>query len=151
LGFANMFTTSSSIVLVVLALAACGRSEPSGVLDHSDAAKALENRNWMDLWPTSDREPLHVYRFTPAMGGGVYQDRTLFAGQFELFTYEIGKGVVKIHWPHTDDREDLKFRIERVSGPEPFDLKLTLEKPLHGPSILFGRSSETSASLRIER
>lgn len=104
----------------------------------------------MDLWPTSDREPLHVYRFTPAMGGGVYQDRTLFAGHFELFNYEIGEGVINIRWPHTKEKEAASFRIERVKGPEPFDLRLTFEGNLRGPSVFYGRSSETSASLFIQ-
>ncbi len=124
------------------------------VLSSKDAAKALENRNWMDQWPTDDREGLHVYRFTPSMGGGVYQDRTLFAGQFELFNYdvggdvggELGEGRLSIRWPHTKETENLSFTIHKVKGPKPFDLKLTLEGNLRGPSVFFGRSVEGADS-----
>ncbi len=143
------------LLLTVLAIAvavSCGTSHDAKLSD-TEAKEVLENRNWMDVWPTSDREPLHVYRFTPAMGGGVYQDRTLYAGAFELFNYEIGvpnTDVVRIRWPHTKDVEQLKFSIEAVKGPEPFDLRLKFDGNLRGPSVFYGRQSETSASLRIE-
>lgn len=136
-----------SFALGCALLLACQSDSSSKRLSTQDAAKALENRNWMDLWPTGDREGLHVYRLTPSMGGGVYQDRTLYAGDFELFTYEIGNGVLEIDWPHTKQRESIPFRIERVDGPEPFDLKLTFENNLRGPPVFYGRSSETSATL----
>lgn len=138
-----------TFALLMIAAVGCSSSDGSKKLSASDAAALLENRNWMDLWPESDREQLHVYRFTPAMGGGVFQDRTLFAGHFELFTYRVGDGELHIEWPHTKQRETLPFAIESVDGPEPFDLRLTLPDNLRGPSVYYGRRSETSASLVI--
>ena len=38
--------------------------------------------------PETERDQLHVYRFVPSMGGGVFQDRTIFKGTFELFKFE---------------------------------------------------------------
>ena len=138
--------------LVLLALVfGCSSSNSATTLSASDAAGLLENRNWMDLWPESDRQHLHVYRFTPQMGGGVFQDRTLFAGHFELFIYRVGEGELHIEWPHTKERETLKFTIESVDGPEPFDLKLNLPENLRGPAVYYGRRSETEASLFISR
>jgi len=80
------------------------------------------------------------------MGGGVYQDRTLFIGRFELFTYELGDDTVTIHWPDRRTRERVHYRIERVDGPEPFDLRLTLEGTVMGPRVFYGRSAETASS-----
>ena len=134
----------------LLVIAACSSSPQERKLSAKEAASLLENRNWMDAWPESDREHLHVYRFTPAMGGGVFQDRTLFAGHFELFMYRVGEGELHIEWPHTRERETLELTIEEVKGPEPFDLKLTLPNNLRGPSVYYGRRAETSASLFIE-
>ncbi|HYU15954.1 MAG TPA: hypothetical protein VEL05_07785, partial [Candidatus Acidoferrum sp.] len=124
-----------SILLALAALAAlaamsvsCGR-EPSHVVKAvplDEAAELLIDRNWLDRWPTGDRDHLHVYRFVPSMGGGVFQDRTLFAGTFELFTFQREGEHLTIQWPHTKDEDRMVFRIDRVSGPEPFDLRLEL-------------------------
>ena len=135
-------------VLMIAGLG-CSSAPDSKKLSATEAAELLENRNWMDLWPESDRQHLHVYRFTPQMGGGVFQDRTLFAGHFELFTYRVGEGQLHIEWPHTKERETIPFTIETVSGPEPFDLKLRLPENLRGPSVYYGRRSETGATLFI--
>jgi hypothetical protein len=132
---------------LILVAAACSSGERgSRALSGEDGAALLENRNWMDRWPGSDREQLRVYRFTPAMGGGVFQDRTLFAGHFELFNYEIGAGEIRISWPHTSERETVRFTVEEVSGPPPFDLRLTLHGNLRGPSVYHGRRAETGAA-----
>lgn len=136
----------------ILVAAGCSGDRANRTLPAEQAAELLENRNWLDAWPESDREQLHVYRFTPAMGGGVYQDRTLFAGDFELFNYEIGDGELRIRWPHTRESETVRFTIEEVSGPKPFDLKLTFEGNLRGPSVYYGRRAETGAGgLQLSR
>jgi len=138
------------ILLSVLALAAassaCGRDTRSTAVPPDEAAALLIDRNWLDRWPSSESERLHVYRFTPSMGGGVYQDRTLFAGKFELFTYQVEGEHITIQWPHSKSEDRMVFRIDRVSGPEPFDLRLELSTPSHGPRTYHGRSAETGAS-----
>jgi hypothetical protein len=133
--------------LVVAALAACSRDRApaAGQLPPDEAAAVLIDRNWLDLWPTDDRQRLHVYRFTPSMGGGVFQDRTLFAGEFELFTYRIDGEHLTIVWPHTRTEDRMVFRVKRVKGPAPFDLELELSGGSHGPRVYYGRSSETAA------
>ena len=132
------------VFALAVSLLACGSSDPKA-LPADEAAELLENRNWIDHWPQSAEEQLWVYRFTPQMGGGVFQDRTLFAGQFELFTYDVGEGQIRIRWPHTNTRETVKFQIREVEGPRPFDLRLELDGSSRGPRVFFGRSSETHA------
>jgi hypothetical protein len=126
--------------------AACGRETRSAAVPPDEAAELLINRNWLDRWPTGEKDRLHVYRFTPSMGGGVYQDRTLFAGKFELFTYQVEGHHLTIQWPNSKEEDRMVFRIDRVSGPEPFDLRLELTTPSRGPRTYYGRSAETSAS-----
>ena len=135
------------VLALALALAACGGGDASKALPADEAAQLLINRNWMDLWPETESERLHVLRFVPAMGGGVYQDRTLFAGQFELFTFQVKGEHIHFDLPHTKDTHESTFKIERVSGPEPFDLKLTLDPTPRGPAAYFGRSAETADTL----
>lgn len=133
--------------------AACGRDAPAKAnataVPLDEAAELLVNRNWMDLWPESETEKLNVFRFVPSMGGGVFQDRTLFQGSFELFTFRVSEGTIHFNLHHTKQEVPAKFRIDRVDGPEPFDLKLTLDRSPRGPSVYFGRSSETVTDLSL--
>lgn len=115
-------------------------------LPPAEAADLLVNRTWIDHMPGSEDEKLHVYRFTPAMGGGIYQDRTLYAGEFELFTFEVDERTLRIDWPHRDLREEVRFEIERVEGPRPFDLRLRLHGNSTGPSVYYGQSGEGKAA-----
>jgi hypothetical protein len=137
------------ILLCALVLAAaCGSDKAPEVrtLPPDEAAEVLINRNWLDRWPTGEQERLHVYRFTPSMGGGVFQDRTLFAGHFELFTYQVEGEHLTIQWPNSKEEDRMVFRVQRVSGPAPFDLRLELTTPSRGPRTYHGRSVETGAT-----
>jgi len=135
------------VIGVVLLVSKYIGEEPESTdpLSDEDSAKVLENRNWMDLWPEKIDEKLHVFRFTPKMGGGIYQDRTIYRGDFELFTYKIGDGKLDIFWPHSHTRQTLKYTVTRVDGPKPFDLKLELRGFTDGPSVYYGRSAETAS------
>jgi hypothetical protein len=131
---------------VTVAGAACGTDRAPKLVAGPEAHELLINRNWLDRWPKTDREQLHVYRFTPAMGGGVFQDRTLFAGQFELFQYSIHDRQIRFVFPHTEESLQVPFAIERVDGPAPFDLRLTLRPSPRGPDVYYGRAAESGAA-----
>ncbi len=145
----NAWVPGLLLVLVASGVGAngCGRdsrSARSSALPPDEAARMLIDRNWMDLWPTNERQKLHVFRFTPAMGGGVYQDRTLFKGTFELFRFAIDGKALEIELPETGEHVRTDYRIERVDGPKPFDLRLTLERSPRGPRVYYGRTDETA-------
>jgi hypothetical protein len=139
----------SLLLPLALALAAACDSRRDAALPAERAASLLTDRNWLDRWPTGPREQLHVYRFTPSMGGGVFQDRTLFAGHFELFVFAVSGDRLNIGWPDRDLAEDIAFRITPVDGPEPFDLRLDLEGNAVGPHTLYGRRAEGSGDARL--
>jgi hypothetical protein len=125
----------------VLALSACSKS--STELSASDSRDVLINRNWLDRMPESSTDRLHVYRFVPDMGGGVYQDRTIFKGTFELFMFKVERDHIVFHLPETREKVESQFRIERVDGPKPFDLKLTIDRDPRGPHVYYGTRAET--------
>ena len=132
------------LVVALAGLAATACSKSSDPLSASDARDVLINRNWIDRMPENTTDRLHVYRFVPSMGGGVYQDRTLFKGTFELFMFKVERGDhIVFDLPETHQRVSSQFAIERVPGPEPFDLKLTIFSDPRGPHVYYGMRSET--------
>jgi len=134
------------LVASALVLAACSSKSHDERLSASDARDTLINRNWIDRAPQSKTDRLHVYRFVPKMGGGVFQDRTIFKGTFELFRFEVERGDhIVFDLLETNDRVTSQFQIERVDGPRPFDLKLTIFSDPRGPHVYYGMTSETDS------
>ena len=133
-----------ALVAALVFATACSSSSPTSTQVSKDEAKQLLiDRNWLDRMPQTERDHLFVYRFVPTMGGGVFQDRTLFKGTFELFTFAVDGGDIKFNLPETGEKLSRAFRIEEVDGPAPFDLKLTIEGDPRGPGVYFGSRSET--------
>lgn len=129
-------TVVAALVLTATTATACHRDPPPAArLSPQDAGRALIDRNWMDRWPEHKDDRLRLYRFTPSMGGGVYQDRKVFKGQFELFQYQAGDGTIAFHFPDADEDVRSPFLIERVRGHQPFDLKLTVADDPRGPGV----------------
>lgn len=134
------------VFLVAAALAACSSSSsssPSSKLPDDEAKRLLIDRNWMDRMPETDRDHLFVYRFVPSMGGGVFQDRTLYKGTFELFQFEATGDQIRFDLLETKTKVISPYTIEAVDGPAPFDLKLTISDDPRGPKVYFGMRSET--------
>jgi hypothetical protein len=128
-----------------LAGAACSsKSEPRAQrVEAAEARLLLLDRNWMDRMPQSSRDHLFVFRFVPSMGGGVFQDRTLFKGLFELFVFEATGEELRFFLPETNERVRAAYTIETVDGPEPFDLRLTIPESPRGPKVYYGIRAET--------
>src|SRR5579871_389005 len=111
---------------LAIALALLGCAPRDQHLPPDEARALLINRNWLDRLPESARDRLHVFRFVPSMGGGVFQDRTLYKGEFELFRFSTTRDEIHFDLPETHQDIVSKFRIDAVDGPAPFDLKLTI-------------------------
>jgi hypothetical protein len=135
----------TAFVLVAALAGACSSSSStrSNQVAPEEARSLLIDRNWLDRMPETERDRLHVYRFVPSMGGGVFQDRTLFKGTFELFSFKVDGNKILFDLHETKDKVASEFRIERVDGPAPFDLKLTIPDDPRGPKVYFGIRAET--------
>jgi hypothetical protein len=130
---------------LALAVTACSSKSHDERLSASDSRDVLINRNWLDRMPERTTDRLHVYRFVPNMGGGVFQDRTLFKGTFELFMFKVDRDHIVFDLPETHERVTSQFQIERVAGPRPFDLKLTIFADPRGPHVYYGMRAETDS------
>jgi hypothetical protein len=125
-------------IFAVLLLAACARPA-ARALPPEEARALLIDRSWVDRLPRRVDDKLHVFRFTPAMGGGVFQDRTIFAGQFELFLFEQDGRHIRFNMVHTGEKKTCDFEITPLAepGPEGVDLRLTVAGSPRGPSVYY--------------
>ena len=131
------------LVAVTLLAAACSKPA-THALPPEQAKKILLDRNWLDRVPQKVDDKLHVYRFVPSMGGGVFQDRTIFFGTFELFTFEADGQRIRFNLLHTGDKRISKYTIEELAtpGPDGVDLQLTIDDDPRGPKRYYGWRNE---------
>lgn len=149
--------TAALLLAGLAGLTACSSESPkSREVDDAEARRLLLNRNWLEAMPETVHDRFHVYRFVPSMGGGVFQDRTIFKGTFELFQFETAADEIRFDLLETGQKVVSKFRIEEVDGPPPFDLKLTIAADPRGPQVYYGSRAETDMTgakleLRLRR
>jgi hypothetical protein len=133
------------LVAAALLASACSRTASTTHALPPDQAKALLiKRNWLDRLPQKVDDKLQVYRFVPSMGGGVFQDRTIFFGTFELFTFEADGERIRFNLLHTGDKRVSAYTIEELAppGPEGVDLQLTITDDPRGSRRYFGWRNE---------
>jgi hypothetical protein len=138
-----MRTVAAIAVAGALLVGACSKPA-THALPPEQAKKMLLDRNWLDRVPQKVDDKLHVYRFVPSMGGGVFQDRTIFFGTFELFTFEADGQRIRFNLLHTGDKRISKYTIEELAtpGPDGVDLQLTIDDDPRGPKRYYGWRNE---------
>ena len=131
------------LVLAALFAGACSKSV-THALPPEQAKALLIDRNWLDRVPEKVDDKLHVYRFVPSMGGGVFQDRTIFFGTFELFTFEADGERIRFNLLHTGDKRTSAYAIEEMAtpGPDGVDLQLTIADDPRGTRRYYGWRNE---------
>jgi hypothetical protein len=133
------------LLTLAVAVSGCSKPEPKGV--PGDQARALlVNRNWLSKMPENRRDQFFVYRFIPEFNNsGVYQDRVLYYGLFELFAFEHTGEEIRFNLLHKNEKRQVHYRIEELSpgeAPPPFDLRLTFDRSPRGPATFYGWKAE---------
>jgi hypothetical protein len=128
-------------LVLVVALAACGRGEPTRV---HDAAKILESTPWFDRAPRSEEDVIHLYAFL--RGEGVYFTGNAYKGSFEAFRYFVEDDLLKMRMLDENKTYSTRFTIERVDD-RVFDYKLTLDGSPRGPKVYYGIDQHHGATL----
>lgn len=142
---------STLLLFAAVSSSGCSRVRSAPPVPPDEARRLLLDRNWLDRLPHGKDDRLHVYRFVPQMGGGVYQDRTLFTGWFELFLFEHTGREIRFLLPDNDERVTSGYRIERLAPRDDdrdegaFSLRLVLESSPRGPSVYYGLRAEDGA------
>ncbi len=133
------YSAGMRLLPALLVIAACSSSTFSG----DETKQLLIDRNWLDHMPQHEREQMYVYRFVPSMGGGVFQDRTLFKGTFELFQFEATGDQIRFDLLETGTKVTSHYKIEADDGPKPSDIRPTIDDDPRGPKVYYGWRSET--------
>lgn len=127
-------------ILLAVALAAlssaCSGDHASTRVTDGDARQLLYKRVWLDEEPRTESQRFHVLVFDKRKSG-IYQDRTIWKGAFELFRYKADGSGLSLELPGSDREVKTGYKIERVKHGQA-DVRLTIDKPADGPSVYYG-------------
>jgi hypothetical protein len=140
----NVTRIVPTALLVALTLAACARDQArQAPLPPDEATSLLAQRVWLDREPRGPNDRFHILFFDGEQAG-VFQDRTVWKGSFEVFLYEAQRGRLDVKLPASRKRLNTGFTVEHVRKGNA-DVKLTLEKSPAGPTVFYGYRLEGHA------
>ena len=132
--------TAIALAIVAVSLtAACGRGNATPQKDPlppGEAAELLHERIWLDKEPRGQNDVFHLFVFDEGQMG-IYQDRTIWKGKFEMFIWEAAGKNIEMRLPGSRKIVKSGFRIEKEHHGKA-DAKLVLDKPFEGPTTYYG-------------
>lgn len=109
--------------------AAARAEDPSLVLD----------RLWLDSKPERYTDYTHLFFVISAAPFGVFQQSSAYRSVAELTEYKRKGDRLLMHFPQTDKKHEVSFRISQCDELPPFDLCLDLsQNPWGGPRRYYG-------------
>jgi hypothetical protein len=145
-----MRTTIAAAIVAVSLTAACGKTAPQrDPLPPGEAAELLHKRIWLDTEPRGWSDKFHLLVFD-GDHSGVYQDRTVWKGTFEVFIYEADGKTLDLRLPGSKKTVKTTFSIEKAKRGEA-DVKLTIDKPFDGPTSYYGYKFDHDADTFISQ
>jgi hypothetical protein len=146
-----MRTTIAAAIVAVSLTAACSQKatpqrEP---LPPDQAAELLHQRIWLDKEPRGQNDVFHLFVFDEGQLG-IYQDRTIWKGKFEMFIYEAEGKTIEMRLPGSRKIVKTSFTVEKSKRGEA-DVKLTLDKPFEGPKEYYGYRFDGEADAFVQQ
>ena len=136
----------AAAVVALLSFGACARRAATHALPPEQGARSCCSIATGSIaLPQKVDDKLHVYRFVPSMGGGVFQDRTLFFGTFELFTFEADGQRIRFNLlahAATSASRPTPSRSWPRRAPTASTCKLTITDDPRGPKSYYGWRNE---------
>jgi hypothetical protein len=87
----------------------------------------LFDRVWVDHLPTAPTDTLQLFAAVREESMGVFDARSQWRGQWELFRYEPrGDGQIEVIFPQSRDKQRLTYRAWKCSEKKEFDFCLEL-------------------------
>ena len=80
-----------------------------------DGEQLVLDRIWIDHIPRNDRDTILVFAAISEEPFGVFQAASQWKGAYELFRYEASGNTLKVVYPQTNDKENVKHNARRCS------------------------------------
>jgi hypothetical protein len=105
----------------------------------SSSEKGLvQDRVWIDHIPRGERDTINVFLLLTEEPVGVFQQTSMWKGNFEAFRYEANGGEVRILYPQSGDREKVTVRATRCNEGQ-MDYCLDVEGASRGVKRYYSR------------
>jgi hypothetical protein len=121
------------------------RGERAGQPDsRQDAARAEDpslvlDRLWLDSKPEKYTDYTQYFFVLSAAPVGIFQQSSAYRTVAELIEYKRKGDRLLMHFPQTDKKREVSYRVRRCDDLPPFDLCLDLsDNPWGGPRRYYG-------------
>ena len=104
----------------------------------TDDSKLALDRVWIDHIPRTERDTIQVFAAVSQENFGVFQQTSVWKGNFELFQFKFADGKLKATFPQDGDREDLKVKARTCSEGQ-MDYCLEIEGSKRGVKKYYSR------------
>ncbi len=93
----------------------------------SDSEKLLTNRIWVDHLPKNQRDTIQIFALLEDEAIGIFDARSNWRGQHEIFRFENANGELRVLYPQTGDKEKITTRARRCEGNKDWEYCLELD------------------------
>jgi hypothetical protein len=115
-----------------------GPDSSAGAARSEDPSLILD-RLWIDSKPEKYTDYTHLFFVISAAPFGVFQQSSAYRSVAELTEYKRKGDRLLMHFPQTDKKREVTYRIRRCDDLPPFDLCLELsDNPWGGPRRYYG-------------
>lgn len=136
-------------LLVLAAISAMGYGAYHVYQGRAEPAKDNElvrDRVWIDHMPRNEREPIQTLVILKKQAGGVFNTASRWAGKYEVFRYEMQGGRIRMMFPQTGDRDDVRATASKCDE-RGMDYCLTLDGNSRGAHKYYSREGWDVRSL----
>ena len=81
----------------------------------TDDSKLALDRVWVDHIPKTERDTIQVFAAISEENFGVFQQTSVWKGNFELFRFQSSGDKIKATFPQDGDKEDITVKATRCS------------------------------------
>jgi len=110
---------AAAVGLVVLSAVGC-RSQ------RSEDPSLIDGRVWLEKHPEKHTDKVHAAFFLSGYNIGLFDERSSYAGRYELFEFTREGSTVKGFFPQADKNWKLTYAVRACDDLPPFDLCLEL-------------------------
>lgn len=107
-------------------IAGCSKHRVVEKYSGDQARNMLFNRPWLDEYPQKPEQHFMVYVFSDEEVGIHDKADSVYKHLIEIFKFRANFEKISFLFLHDNRKEESSYKIERISGGNPFNLKLTI-------------------------